>query len=445
VIGVPEVQYAREGDLHIAYQVWGDGPVDLVLVWGLFSHCQLFWEDPVMAGFLDELGRFARVVQFDKRGTGMSDSIVGIPTLDQRMDDVRIVMDAVGMDRAILLGESEGGPMCCLFAATFPGRVTKLILYAAIVHMLNDDEFVDGLDPAAFPGLLESMVEQWGTGAWIDLGLPSRAADPAARDGMARFERLALTRGAFRDLMMAIASIDIRPVLPLVNVPTVVIHRLGDMLVPPEQGRYAAAHIPGARFVGLPGIDHIFAAGDVDALVREIRLFVTGRAEAPSSVSNRCLATVLFTDIVGSTQRAAEAGDRKWHDLLDRHNALVREELSKFRGIEIDTAGDSFLATFDGPARAIQCALSICERVRALGMEVRAGLHTGEVETMENDITGIAVHIGSRVSSLARPGEVLVSRTVTDLVAGSGIEFEDRGEHELKGVPGSWTLFAVKG
>lgn len=446
MVDVPEIRYARTADdLHIVYQVWGEGPVDMVLVWGLFSHCELFWEDPPMARFLDGLSRFARVVQFDKRGTGMSDATVGVPSLEERMDDVRIVMDEVGINEAILFGESEGGPMCCLFAATFPERAAKLVLYAPLVRVISDDDFPYGWTQEVFDSLLPAMVDEWGTGAMSELGMPSRTTEPAAKELCARFERMALSRGGFRDLMLANSRMDIRPVLPLVRVPTFVIHRTDDTLVPADNGRYAAAHIPGAEFVGVPGVDHYVGAGDFDAVAREVRRFVTGRVEESEDDVDRVLSTVLFTDIVDSTANAARLGDRRWKELLDAHDHVVAGEVERAHGRIVKTTGDGVLALFDGPARAVRCARSALSAIRRLGIEARAGVHTGEVELREKDVGGLAVHIGARVASAADGGQVLVSRTVVDLVAGSGLQFDELGEFELKGVPGSWKLFAVTG
>jgi class 3 adenylate cyclase len=442
-MGVPAVQYAKDGDLHIAYQVWGEGPVDLVLVWGTFSHCELFWDDPPMARFLEELGRFARVVQFDKRGTGMSDAVPGVPTLEERMDDVRIVLDAVGIERAALFGESEGGPMCCLFAATFPERVTKLVLYAPLAQMVTGHGFTGGFAPEIWPQWLEVMVDAWGTGAMTTVAMPSRASDPTILELGARFERFALNRGGFKKLMDANAEIRITPVLPAVNVPTLVIHRSGDQLLPIEHGRYLAEHIAGATFVELDGVDHYVAAGDFAPVVRELRTFVTGTAREPEADLDRVLATVLFTDIVRSTETAADLGDRRWRQVLDDHDRLVGDEVARSRGRLIKSTGDGALATFDGPARAVRCAQSIATGVRRFGIDVRAGVHTGEVELRGEDVGGIGVHIGARVASAAEAGQVLVSRTVVDLVVGSGLEFTDAGVHTLKGVPGEWSLFVA--
>ncbi len=442
-MAMPQISYARDAALHIAYQVWGDGPIDLVLVWGTFSHCELFWEDPTMARFLEGLGKFARVVQFDKRGTGLSDRVPGSPTLEERMDDVRIVMDAAGMTRAALFGESEGAPMSCLFAATFPDKVSHLVLFGPLVRMINDDDFHEGWDADDFKMILDSMEENWGTGTAMTIAAPSRGSDPKAIALGARFERQALSPGAFRALMDANTQIDIRPVLPTISTPTLVLHRSADMLINVGQGRYMAEHIPGARWIELEGGDHYVAAGDADAVLRETRSFITGRADDQPVDVDRVLATVMFTDIVGSTETAVAMGDRKWTELLDDHDRLVRNEVERAHGRLVKTTGDGAFATFDGPARAVRAADAIVSGVRSLGIDVRAGVHTGEVELRGDDVGGVGVHIGARVSALAHAGQVIVSRTVVDLVVGSGLQFADAGSHALKGVPGEWQLYAL--
>jgi class 3 adenylate cyclase len=442
-VPAPPTKYAEGGDLHIAYQTWGDGPLDLVLVWGTFSHCELFWEDPPMAEFLERLGRFARVVQFDKRGTGMSDAIPGIPTLEERMDDVRIVMDAVGIERAAIFGESEGSPMACLFAATYPDRVSHLALYGPLVRLVNDDEFSGGFAPEVFASFLDALVETWGTGTMSSVAMPSRADQQFATEMSARFERFALTKGGFRALMEANAEIDVRPVLPLITQPTLIVHRKGDALVSIANAHDYAARIPGAELIELDGIDHYVAAGDFDTVLRHVERFLAGGTAAHDLDVDRVLSTVVFTDIVASTETASRLGDKKWRGLLDDHDRLVRQEVERHRGQLIKTTGDGALATFDGPARAVRSAQSIADGVRRLGIEVRAGVHPGEVELRGDDVGGLGVHIGARVSALAGPGQVLVSRTVVDLVAGSGLAFADAGTHALKGVPGDWALFAV--
>jgi class 3 adenylate cyclase len=436
---VPETRYARSGDVNIAYQVRGDGPIDLVLVHGFISHLDLDWEEPRMARFLERLASFSRLIRFDKRGTGLSDRPGGLPDLETRMDDVRAVMDAVDSEQAALLGYSEGGPMCCLFAATYPERTSSLVLYGSYAKRQEpDDDYPWAATSAARRAFAEQVERDWGVDA--DLGAMAPNADAALRAWWAKRSKAAASPGAARDLILMNSEIDVRAVLPTIRVPTLVLHRTGDRDSRLEEGRYIADHIPGARFVELPGEDHAVAI-DPDDIVDEVEEFLTGARPMPEP--ERVLATVLFTDIVGSTERAAELGDRRWRELLERHHTTVRRELERFRGREVDTAGDGFLATFDGPARAIRCARAIEQGLRELGLELRAGLHTGECELMGDKVTGVAVHTGARVAAQAGPGEVLVSNTVKDLVAGSGIEFEDRGTHELKGVPGEWRLYAV--
>ena len=435
----PETKYAKSGDVHIAYQVVGDGPLDLVFVPGWVSHLEHSWEEPSNARFLHRLASFSRLIMLDKRGTGLSDrvSINELPTLEQRMDDVRAVMDAVGSQRAALMGVSEGGAMTALFAATYPERTTALVLYAANARHPAHDLTAEQLQP-----ILDAFERSWGQGMAWPMWAPSRADDPQLKEWGARFERLGGSPGAAVALFRMAAAIDIRKVLPAIRVPTLILHRTGDQALPVMDSRYMAEQIPGAKYVELPGMDHVWFVGDADAILNEVQEFLTGVRPAPEP--DRVLATVLFTDIVGSTQRAAELGDRRWRDLLDSYYALSRRELGRFRGREIKTMGDGFLATFDGPARGIRCACAISDSVGQLGLAIRAGLHTGECEMMGDDVGGIAVHIGARVATEATAGEVLVSSTVKDLVAGSGLQFEDRGSHALKGVPEEWRLFAVE-
>jgi class 3 adenylate cyclase len=432
----PETRYTKSGDVHIAYQVVGDGPIDLVLVPGFVSHVEGWWEEPLCAGFFERLATFSRLLLFDKRGTGLSDRVAHVPTLEQRMADVRAVMEAAGSERAAVLGISEGGAMSALFAATYPERTSALVLYGTFA------EFRSWVPtPQHLEHFLRAIDETWGTGQSLPHFAPSVAEDPRFRRWWARHERLGASPGAAMELMRMNSEIDVRHVLPAIHVPTLVLHRTGDVTVSVEAGRYQAAQIPGARYVELPGVDHLPFVGDREAILNEIEEFLTGVRPAPEP--DRVLATVLFTDIVGSTERAARLGDRGWRDLLRAHHAVVRRELARFRGREIGTAGDGFLATFDGPARGIRCADAIRDAIRQLGIEVRAGLHTGEIEILDDDVGGIAIHISARVVASAGPGEVLVSSTVRDLVAGSGIQFEDRGIHTLKGVPGEWRLLAV--
>ena len=436
----PQTRYAKSGDVHIAYQVSGDGPLDLVYIPGFVSHLEYAWEYPSSARFLERLGSFARVIRFDKRGTGLSDR-VAIPTLEQRMDDVRIVMDAVGSERAALFGISEGGPMSFLFAATHPERTTALVVYGSYARRAWAPDHPFGRTEEQGRQLLAVMDREWGGPMGIDLWAPSAAGDERFKEWWANYLRQAASPGAAISVMRMNLEIDVRHVLPAVRVPTVILHRTGDRVVPIDHARDLARRIAGARLVELAGDDHAPMVGDTDAIADEIEEFLTGVRPADS---DRILATVLFTDIVGSTERAVELGDRRWREMLGQHHGAVRRELARFRGREIDAAGDGFLAAFDGPARGIRCACAIADGARRIGLEVRAGLHTGECESLGDKLSGVAVHIGARVAALASPGEVLVSSTVKDLVAGSGLRFASRGAHPLKGIPGEWPLFAVE-
>jgi pimeloyl-ACP methyl ester carboxylesterase len=441
VIGT--TKYARSGDVHIAYQVVGDGAHDLVLVPGWVSHVEYAWEQPQYAGFLRRLASFSRLIVLDRRGTGLSDRVPAPPTLEQRMDDVRAVMDAVGIERAAILGLSEGGPMCLMFAATYPERTSALLLYGTFARILRAPDYPIGLPRDTFERFLEGAVRAWGTGVTVDLFAPSLAQDDRFRHSWARFERFAASPSGIKALLRMLDETDARRALPIIRVPTLIIHRHGDLVTRVDGARYIAERIEGARYVELPGIDHFPWAGDAEKVVLEIEDFLTGARRGPEP--DRVLATVMFTDIVGATERAAGLGDRRWRELLESHHAVVRKELARFRGREIDTAGDGFLAAFDGPARAVRCAQAVVRELKRLGLEIRAGLHAGECELMGDKLGGIAVHIGARVASLASAAEVLVSGTVKDLVAGSGLAFEDRGQHVLKGVPGDWRLYAVVG
>ncbi len=401
------------------------------------------WDEPSYAGFLERLASFSRLILFDKRGTGLSDPVpFGEPaTLEQRMDDVRAVMDAAGSERAALLGHSEGGNMCVLFSATAPDRTSALVLVGCYAKRIRSEDYPWA--PAWEDRLreIEETERTWVDPAIIRVLAPSRADDAAFVAWVARYFRGSASPRGAAELLRMNTMIDVRDVLPAIRVPTLLIYRTGDADVHVEEGRYIAARIPGARLVEMPGADHLVWAGDAEAILDEIEGFLTGVRRGPDP--DRVLATVMFTDIVGSTESAARLGDREWRRVLERHHALIRRELERWRGREVDTAGDGFLATFDGPARAIRCAVAAAASVRELGLEIRAGVHTGEVELVGDGVRGIAVHIGARVSALAGAGEVLVSRTVADLVAGSGIEFVERGEHELKGVPGAWSLYRV--
>jgi len=440
----PRTQYARSNDASIAYQVVGDGPIDVVLVLGFATHLELQWEAPPFARFLERLSSFSRLIIFDKRGTGLSDPVTEVPTLEQRVDDVRAVMDAGGSERAALVGVSEGGPMSVLFAATHPERVSALVLYGAMGRTTEAPDY-----PWASPAeaLRESAVEfiapYWGQNAegMVELFAPTLAGDPLVAEFTARMERSAASPAMVQQIFEMFLDIDVRAILPTIHIPTLVLHRRGDRVVNRRAGEDLADRIPSARYVELPGIDHLPWAGDSDAVVGEIEEFLTGTRSVPEP--DRVLATVMFTDIVGSTERAAALGDARWRELLSAHHEAVRRELERFRGNEVKTLGDGYLATFDGPARAIRCGQTIAEEARSLGLEVRVGLHSGEVELMADDVGGIAVHIAARVGALATPGEVLASSTVKDLVAGSGIEFVERGTERLKGVPDEWRLFAA--
>jgi pimeloyl-ACP methyl ester carboxylesterase len=437
-----KIQYARNGDVHIAYTIVGDGPLDLIVVSGAITNLEVLWENPDYRRFHEELGTFARVILFDKRGMGLSDR-VRVGTLEERMEDVRAVMDAVGCESAALIGNSEGGPMSLLFAATYPDRTRALILCGAEVKEETTDDWPWGeATRAEFDEMItpENVVARWGQGRVAAYVVPSRKDDQQLREWFGRLQVQSASPMDGLAFMQMGFEIDVRHIVPSINVPTLITHRVDDEVCHVENGRWLAQHIPGAKYVELPGSTHVSWI-DGDDILAEIREFVTGVREPEEP--DRVLATVLFTDIVGSTERAGELGDRGWRSLLDRHHAAVRRELDRFRGREVDTAGDGFFAVFDGPARGIRCAGAIVEAVRSVGLDVRAGLHTGEVELAGDAVRGISVHTGARIASLADPGEVLVSGTVKDLIAGSGIELDDRGVHELKGIPGEWRVYAV--
>ena len=439
---VPETRYARSGDVHIAYQVVGDGPIDLVLVPGFVSNVEAMWTSPLRARFVERLASFCRLIVFDKRGTGMSDRGSQVFTLEQRMEDVHAVMDAAGSQRAALFGFSEGGPMSLLFAATYPQRTLALALYGTYAKRSWAPDYPFGWKPERWDAFLAKMERGWGTPEGIDLELwaPSVANQEQAANAMTAYFRAAASPGAALAVMKMNREIDVRNILPSVRVPTLVLHRVGERVIHIDNARYMAQQIPNAKLVELPGIDHVPWVADADAVVQEIQEFLTGTRDAPDT--ERVLATVQFTDIVQSTERAAQLGDRKWRELLVDFQSLVRENLRQHRGREIDTAGDGFLAAFDGPARAIRSAAAIRDRARAQGIEIRAGVHTGECEIIGDKLGGIAVHIGARVAGKAGPGEIVVSQTVKDLVAGSGLSFTERGAHTLKGLPGEWRLYA---
>jgi DNA-binding SARP family transcriptional activator/class 3 adenylate cyclase len=440
---VPPVRFAKSGDVHIAYQVVGDGPVDVVFVPGVISHLELTWEPGTESErFFRRLASFSRLILFDKRGTGLSDRDIGRPTLEQRMDDLRAVMDAAGSERAAVIGLSEGGPMSILFATTYPERVTALVLAGTMARVVPAPDYPCGNRTEVFVQVMERLVtDGWGEGRSVEWFAPNLAHSKRARANVARWERMAVSPGTLATFLSMMPMIDVRAVLPAVRVPTLIIHRTGDVVLDAFHARYLAEHIPGARLIERPGGNHILWS-DAGPLADEIESFITG-AKVEADL-DRVLTTVLFTDIVGSTERAGALGDRLWRDLLDRHDEIARRALEGYRGHLVKTTGDGLLATFDGPARAVRCARAIGEAVRPLGLEIRAGVHTGEVERRGDDVGGIAVHIGQRIASLAAPGEVLASATVHDLVYGSGLEFEARGSRALKGVPGRWRIFAAR-
>jgi class 3 adenylate cyclase len=439
--GTPATHYAKSGGVNIAFQEVGDGPEALVYVPGWVSHVELAWGLPDLARGFERLASFSRLILFDKRGTGMSDSVPAnqLPTLEQRMDDVRAVMDSVGAERSAVFGASEGGNMSMLFAATYPQRTTALCTFGCTARRLWTEDYPWAPTWDERKRAIAAVERTWSSGlGWGDIA-PSLDAEEL--EVLSRYYRRCASPGAAVALMTMNSYVDVRDILPAIQCPATVMHRRDDLDADIEEGRYIASRIPGSRLVEFPGADHSWWTQDQDAIIDEIEELITGTRPAPRS--NRVLATVLFTDIVGSTQRAVELGDRRWSQLLARHHAAVRRELDHFRGQEMDTAGDGFLATFDGPARAIRCALAVRDAVRsATGLSLRAGLHTGECELFGDKVAGIAVHTGARVAALAGAGEVLVSATVHDLVAGSGIAFEDRGDVELKGV-GSRRVYLV--
>ena len=438
----PETRYAKSGDLSIAYQVAGNGPIDIVFVHGFVSHVELAWEMPAFAPIFARLASFARLIVFDKRGMGLSDRPPRLPTLEERMDDVRAVMDAAGSERAALFGVSEGGPMSLLFAATYPERTLALVLWATFARPMSAPDHPIGIDAEVAARTYEYIEKNWGTGRVLRrIALQDAPDEPVLWQLLARYERNAATPAAAVAAMRFGIDSDVRHILSAISVPALVLHHTGDPLVAVEHGRYLASQIAGARLAEFPGDFHLSATGRDEPLLDTIEEFLTG--ERRDHPVDRILKTVLFTDIVASTQRAAELGDRRWRAVLDAHDAMVRREIQRARGQEVMATGDGFLAAFDGPARAIRCAQAIRAHARTLGLEIRAGLHTGECEIRGGDVAGIAVHIGARVVALAAPGEILATGTVRDLVAGSGMDFIDRGTQPLKGVPGEWPILAV--
>ena len=441
---LPKTKYARSGDVRIAYQITGDGPFDVVWAPGTMSHLDLDWEIPQRALFFERFSKFCRLIRFDKRGTGLSDRPVHMATLEERTDDIRAVMDDAGIESANIFGVSEGGSMACLFAATYPQRIKSLLIWGAQARWIACEDHPWAQTREEHNEMLAMIEDGWpsfeyitGPGAGV-----GKDADPAFIESLSRYMRAAANPSAVYAYEQMNGQIDTRPILPSIQAPTLVMNRTGDPCANVEAARDMASRIPGAKFNEYPGNSHSMMLDDMETVLSDIQEFITG--ERPIDSSDRILATVLFLDIASSTERAAELGDTPWRNLLNSYYAIVRKELARFRGKETNTTGDGFLATFDGPARAVRCALSIALAVRQLGIEVRAGVHTGECELMGDNVGGIAVHTGARIMAKAEPGGVVVSRTVKDLVAGSGIDFQDAGLHELKGIPGEWRLFSVR-
>ena len=441
---LPRTKYARSGDVRIAYQISGDAPVDVVWAPGTMSHLDLDWEIPERTLFFERFSKFCRLIRFDKRGTGLSDRPMKMATLEERTDDIRAVMDDIGLERANILGVSEGGSMACLFAATYPQRVNSLLVWGAQARWIASADHPWGQTQEEHDRMIAMIDDDWpsfdyitGPGAGV-----GRDAAPAFIESISRYMRAAANPSAVRAYEIMNGQIDTRPILPSIQAPTLVMNRTGDPCARIEAARDMASRIPGAKFKEYPGYSHSMMLDDMETILSDIQEFITG--ERPIDSYDRILATVLFVDIASSTERAATLGDTRWRNVLNSYYAIVRKEFSRFRGMERNTTGDGFLATFDGPARAIRCALAIAQTVKQLRIDVRASVHTGECELMGDNVGGIAVHIGARIMAQAEPGAVLVSRTVKDLVSGSGIDFEDRGIHQLKGVPGEWRLFAAR-
>ncbi len=441
---IPDTLFVRVDDAAVAYQVYGSGEHRVVGIPGAFSNVELFWEWPPFHHYFERLGGFATVAQFDQRGTGCSDRIEGAASVEKRMEDIGVVMDAVGWERATIYGYAEGGPLACLFAATYPERTERLILQNSMARLLRAPGYEIGMDRADFDEFCAAWAANWGTPETLSVArfAPSQRGDEAFLHWVQHFERQSSTPQNLMVTMALNAEIDVREVLPIIRAPTLVVHARQNLSCPVELGRYLAANIAGATLFEYDG-EHLPALVGVDETMDAIEEFVTGAVHGRAG--DGVLATVVFTDICDSTEQAAALGDRDWRDLLDRHDDVLREALDRHGGVEVDTTGDGMLATFDSPARAVRCASDMIEAARAMGLEIRAGVHAGEVERRDGDVAGIAVHIGARVAELAGAGEVLVSEAVPPLVVGSGLDFADRGEHELKGVPGTWRLFAVKG
>ncbi|QHO74007.1 adenylate/guanylate cyclase domain-containing protein [Bradyrhizobium sp. CCBAU 051011] len=435
---MPETRYALSGDINIAYQTMGHGPLDIVIVPGAISHVEFHHELPGLTAFLHHLSRFARVVTFDKRGQGLSDRVSGVPSLEERMDDVRAVMDAISSKRAVLLGFSEGCPMSVLFAATYPERVSHLVLVGGFVRAGRS------VSDEAFEALVAAKVAAWGTGLSMKRVIGTHDGNAREIALLGKLERLSCSPGAFKTLMLMNRRIDVTSVLPSVRVPALVLHSRADAVVPIAEGRKLAAAIPGAKYIEYGDLPHGACFAEAcEGLIGDIEEFVTGHRDASFPETDRVLATVLFTDIVDSTRMAVEVGDQRWHELLDRHDRLAKQTVEKHRGNFVKSTGDGILATFDGPGRAVRCALAFGAAAQQMGLPLRAGLHTGEIELRGRDVGGIAVHAAARVMAQCGANEVLVSRVVTDLVAGAGLKFTERGAFDLKGIPGRWELFAA--
>ena len=437
----PETHYTLSDGVNIAYQVVGDGPIDLVLVPGWVSNIEIFWEEPGMNRFLRGIAGFARLILFDKRGTGLSDRVTDTPMLEERMADVRAVMDAVGSERAALVGYSEGGPMCALFAATWPERTIGLVMIGSYARRSRAPDYPFGPEPAAHENFIESLATSWPSDALLELRAPSVVGDERFTTWWTRYLRMSASPGAAVAMTRANNEIDIRHVLPTIQVPTLVLHARGDRTVEIGHGRYIADNIPGAKFVEIDSDDHLPWLVGAEDVLRSVQEFLTG--SRPKTARNRVLSTIMFTDIVGSTQIAAKRGDRDWGDLREAHNSLVRQELAAYSGKEINTTGDGFVMAFDGPARAVRCAEALGSANGEIGIDIRAGIHTGECELADGELSGLALHIAARIADIAPAREIIVSRTVKDLVAGSGLAFEDFGVHALKGVPDNWQLYRV--
>jgi len=443
VLERPAPKYARSGDLSIAYLTYGDGPMDIVYVPGFISHADLLWDFPLYRAIVERLGTFGRVITFDKRGTGLSDRTLGFGSAADRMDDIRVVMDAAGSERAALVCVSEGGPLSVLFAATYPERVSALVLWGTYPTIKRAPDFPEGHDPEFTDWFLSRIEETWGDGELLRLFVGNMPTDPEMISIIARYERACASPRLVQEIMTRNVEIDVRPALSAINAPTLVVHRTGDILIPLALGHFLAEHIAGAQMLELPGDFHLDGSrGGEDESLDAIEQFLTGKT-AEHEI-DRVLKTVLYTDVVDSTRRAAELGDRRWRELLDRHDVIRDEEIRRAKGTNVKSLGDGFLAAFDGPARAIKCAQQVIERVDAIGLPVRAGLHAGECEVRDDDLAGMTLHVGARVASLAAAHEILVTGTVRDLVLGSDFEFEDRGRHALKGVPGEWAVLAVR-